>query len=155
MRQVLAQQLIDEEEKAKSTTALTGVSGAVRKNKPKPTPRILLTSLNKPKHQRRKNKPKHKPKPRDCEANAVSNEEQDGACNAEQTAHTKPAMAQESDADTCVICLDAESTHLLYPCGHQCVCESCATTLVDQDAAAPLCPVCREDIIGSCRVFKP
>merc|ERR1712008_233548 len=32
----------------------------------------------------------------------------------------------------CVVCLDAENTHALVPCGHKCVCNECADLLLEQ-----------------------
>ena len=32
----------------------------------------------------------------------------------------------QAGEEDCVICLDAPKTHILAPCGHQCVCGTCA-----------------------------
>jgi hypothetical protein len=37
------------------------------------------------------------------------------------------------------------------PCGHQCVCEACAEQLTN--TRTPMCPVCREPIIQTMKVF--
>jgi len=59
-------------------------------------------------------------------------------------------VTQEMPAVTeCVVCLDAARTHILVPCGHQCVCEDCASELSEGDA----CPVCRQQIVMKARVF--
>ncbi len=46
----------------------------------------------------------------------------------------------------CVVCQDAERTHMYYPCGHYCVCESCCKQCNNR------CPLCHRDA-GACKVF--
>eukprot|EP00929_Paragymnodinium_shiwhaense_P096967 TRINITY_DN58742_c0_g1_i1.p1 TRINITY_DN58742_c0_g1~~TRINITY_DN58742_c0_g1_i1.p1 ORF type:complete len:957 (-),score=226.41 TRINITY_DN58742_c0_g1_i1:67-2850(-) len=58
-----------------------------------------------------------------------------------------------SPADRCcVVCLDQEKTHAFVPCGHLCVCRSCADTLVAQRPHS-LCPVCRQVIQKELQIF--
>eukprot|EP00494_Astrolonche_serrata_P018311 UN18503 len=45
---------------------------------------------------------------------------------------------RESESHCC-ICLDDSPTHILIPCGHQCVCEECSRGLRK-------CPMCRKGI---------
>jgi hypothetical protein len=45
----------------------------------------------------------------------------------------------------CVLCLDAESSHILAPCGHMCVCGPCAFQLAEAKAS---CPLCRQSIVS-------
>jgi len=67
--------------------------------------------------------------------------------------------AAASDADNsggdveglCVVCIDADMTQLLFPCGHQCVCLACAETL---EGSTKECPVCRAVFMGFCTVYK-
>ena len=47
----------------------------------------------------------------------------------------------------CCVCLDAEAKQMLVPCGHLCVCLTCANTL-DGD-----CPKCRQKITGRVHVY--
>ena len=47
------------------------------------------------------------------------------------------------DRLVCVVCLGAEREVILLPCGHVCVCATCADTLL---AGGHLCPVCRGPI---------
>ena len=49
----------------------------------------------------------------------------------------------------CRVCLDAEASHAIVPCGHLCVCSACLTTLTGG------CPMCRGDIEGCLRVYRP
>jgi len=45
----------------------------------------------------------------------------------------------DADRNVCVVCMDAPVTHAFLPCGHRCVCESDANTLMAGDKACPLC----------------
>mmetsp|Transcript_20415 Transcript_20415/g.43147 ORF Transcript_20415/g.43147 Transcript_20415/m.43147 type:complete len:298 (-) Transcript_20415:783-1676(-) len=57
-------------------------------------------------------------------------------------------LQEENMEDNCVVCLDAAKTHLLVPCGHQCVCSCCARALSS-------CPICRAFLTGSAiKVYK-
>ena len=63
-----------------------------------------------------------------------------------------PEAASSSPAETsddCVVCMAAPKTHALVPCGHQCVCIRCAPTIQGMP-----CPICREVVVGFCRVFS-
>lgn len=57
-------------------------------------------------------------------------------------------QAQDSNAaadtswDECVVCLVAKKTHVCIPCGHQCVCSTCARNIVPNTPNS-LCPLCR------------
>jgi len=46
----------------------------------------------------------------------------------------------------CVVCLETPASHVVVPCGHQCLCQGCAPQVT-------LCPVCRSDIQQCMRVF--
>ena len=54
--------------------------------------------------------------------------------------------------EECVICMDGAKTHLLSPCGHQCVCAECAESLMER--LVPVCPTCRTPCERAIRVFK-
>ena len=57
----------------------------------------------------------------------------------------------DEDDGKCVICLDADATHVFIPCGHRCVCQEHAELLSSHQNG--LCPVCRIKIQGSMRVY--
>jgi hypothetical protein len=57
----------------------------------------------------------------------------------------------DSEETMCVVCFDAPKDHIIVPCGHQCVCARCAGQLTK--TRTPTCPVCREPIIQTMKVF--
>ncbi len=59
------------------------------------------------------------------------------------TAEVKPQISEES---RCAICIDVRNTHAFQPCGHKCVCASCA-------AKCQKCPICRADVTGTLKIF--
>jgi hypothetical protein len=62
-----------------------------------------------------------------------------------------PPAAPPSDEEMCVLCLDAPKDHIITPCGHQCVCGACAEKL--KRVKRPTCPICREPIAATFKVF--
>ena len=55
------------------------------------------------------------------------------------------------DENECIVCMEGVRTHAFVPCGHQCVCASCA----DGFARRPLvCPMCREKSMCVIPIFK-
>ena len=62
-----------------------------------------------------------------------------------------PAPHPDAEETMCVVCFDAPKDHIIVPCGHQCVCEACAEQLTN--TRTPMCPVCREPIIQTMKVF--
>ena len=57
------------------------------------------------------------------------------------------ARVSSRRATDCVVCMDAAATHALVPCGHKCVCESCASRL-------STCPTCRTPVQAHLRIFN-
>jgi hypothetical protein len=57
----------------------------------------------------------------------------------------------DAEETMCVVCFDAPKDHLIVPCGHQCVCAGCAEQLTN--TRTPTCPVCREPIQQTVKVF--
>jgi hypothetical protein len=57
----------------------------------------------------------------------------------------------DAEETQCVVCFDAPKDHIIVPCGHQCVCEACAEQLTK--TRTPTCPVCREPILQTMKVF--
>ena len=63
-------------------------------------------------------------------------------------ATSKPALAPgEASADNfCTVCWVEPRTHLVFPCGHKCLCEGCTATIGEH------CPMCQGPKVGVCRV---
>ena len=57
----------------------------------------------------------------------------------------------DAEETVCVLCLDAPKDHIITPCGHQCVCGACAEML--KRVKSPTCPICREPIAATFKVF--
>lgn len=53
----------------------------------------------------------------------------------------------EADSGLCVICWEGPKTHVVVPCGHQCVCDSCSSAIGQR------CPMCRGDVERVVKVF--
>jgi hypothetical protein len=62
-----------------------------------------------------------------------------------------PPVAIDAEETLCVVCFDAPKDHIIVPCGHQCVCAACAEQLTK--TRTPTCPVCREPIRETMKVF--
>jgi hypothetical protein len=62
-----------------------------------------------------------------------------------------PAPHPDAEETMCVVCFDAPKDHIIVPCGHMCVCASCAEQLTK--TRTPTCPVCREPIRETMKVF--
>ena len=60
----------------------------------------------------------------------------------------KPVNPTPADGShkLCVFCLVEPADHVLLPCGHVCVCKSCA-------ALVTTCPMCRADVSERKRVY--
>ena len=50
------------------------------------------------------------------------------------------SASSSSSASLCAVCLDAAITHVFVPCGHSCVCHSCADAIMGSKTACPICP---------------
>ena len=62
-----------------------------------------------------------------------------------------PAPHPDAEETQCVVCFDAPKDHAIVPCGHICVCAGCAEQLTK--TRTPTCPVCREPILQTMKVF--
>ena len=69
------------------------------------------------------------------------------AAAADMADRSPPAEPSAPSSSECVVCMDAPASHILAPCGHQCVCEACIN--VGQE-----CPMCREVVAFKMKVFK-
>ena len=80
----------------------------------------------------------------------------------EELLRLKRKKAKESggagDDQNCSVCLTNPLEMLLKPCGHICLCHQCLTLLLNNSygqpsSSQPKCPICREDVIDSERVY--
>ena len=82
-------------------------------------------------------------------ANALRMQQVQAQLGVPPAASTLQAAADEENM--CVVCFDAPKDHAIVPCGHQCVCASCAEQLTK--TRTPTCPVCRGPIRETMKVF--
>ena len=57
-----------------------------------------------------------------------------------------------AEVEECVVCMVNPRTHVLIPCGHQCICKDCVVRLRKLKPRA--CPVCRQPFTSEHQVFK-
>ena len=50
-------------------------------------------------------------------------------------------VAEDDESNMCVICISEDKSTVVMPCGHLCICKSCATEFAKKQN--PLCPICR------------
>jgi len=62
----------------------------------------------------------------------------------------KRSSAGPEELDECVICMDQRKTHIIAPCGHQCVCEACADRIMEKGEP---CPICRASVTMTMAVY--
>lgn len=90
--------------------------------------------------------------PSSLAATAPPPDDEDGDAAARTSTVPSPPPRTADDDDTCVVCMAGARTHLFVPCGHQCVCASCADVVLAKPP--PLCPLCRTDAMCAVQVFK-
>lgn len=56
------------------------------------------------------------------------------------------------DGQLCVICVMRRRRSAFIPCGHLVCCQGCAIAV--EREVAPKCPVCRQEIRNSVRIFE-
>ena len=64
------------------------------------------------------------------------------------TSRKSTSSTSASFSSECVVCLDKKSTHLIVPCGHKCLCKTCAAKINNS------CPMCRQKIQQTVAVFE-
>lgn len=63
-----------------------------------------------------------------------------------QRAERKVQVPEAQTSSECVICMDAQRTHICLPCGHFVMCDSCISLVAD-------CPICRTRVQSFVKVF--
>lgn len=69
----------------------------------------------------------------------------------QQTSVRGVGAAPAEQQPECSICMEAPPVMVLIPCGHRCVCETCASAV--RAAPSPRCPLCRAVVSGDQRVY--
>lgn len=64
-------------------------------------------------------------------------------------APSPPPKSDPEDEKLCSICMEGEKTHACLPCGHRCLCASCAEPLLKLET----CPICRVPVLMRARIF--
>lgn len=59
-------------------------------------------------------------------------------------------VAAQDDESSCVICMEFQNRVVLVPCGHKCLCISCAKS----QSAGYRCPICRVVATVACVVYN-
>ena len=60
-----------------------------------------------------------------------------------------PPESDPEDEKLCSICMEGEKTHACLPCGHRCLCASCAEPSLKLET----CPICRVPVLMCARIF--
>lgn len=74
-------------------------------------------------------------------------------CSNDDEDFPESAMIRRDAA--CVVCLDAPRTHAYVPCGHFCVCFSCAKQQAKSASKYSSCPVCQQPSTRVMKIFIP
>ena len=77
--------------------------------------------------------------------NSSKPQEIESALNSEAT-----VKESKDDDEVCVVCLDNKKTHAFNPCGHMCVCKTCADIIIQGDSN---CPMCRISVTNSLKIY--
>ncbi|KAH7547082.1 hypothetical protein FEM48_Zijuj01G0269400 [Ziziphus jujuba var. spinosa] len=78
-------------------------------------------------------------------------QESSAASNDTSEIHTEEETADVPDGELCVICLMRRRRSAFVPCGHRVCCQFCAISIVRE--GSPRCPVCRQEIRNSLRIY--
>ncbi|CAE8628462.1 unnamed protein product [Polarella glacialis] len=79
-------------------------------------------------------------------ASSASSSAKRTALISKQSAALPVCVPSESGGGECIVCMDLAASHVVVPCGHQCMCATCA-------ARVKICPVCRCKVQQCIRVF--
>jgi hypothetical protein len=74
-------------------------------------------------------------------------------CSNDDGHYPESTLIQRNAA--CVVCLDAPRTHAYVPCGHFCVCFSCAKQQAKSASKYSSCPVCQQPSTRVMKIFIP
>jgi len=72
-----------------------------------------------------------------------------------QTSVSSSTSSEATMKVECIVCHDSEAVRAVIPCGHHCLCDDCADTIVSSSDDAQLCPLCRGRIERTLTIFRP
>jgi hypothetical protein len=72
---------------------------------------------------------------------------------AELTRVARQSAGSGTEPRLCCICCVNPITHLFIPCNHFCVCGDCANIIMTTRSQDKKCPICRQPLRGSSRVY--
>eukprot|EP00030_Apusomonadida_sp_AF-17_P008526 a855556_50.p2 GENE.a855556_50~~a855556_50.p2 ORF type:complete len:164 (+),score=42.83 a855556_50:61-492(+) len=82
---------------------------------------------------------------------SLSFKPQGGVLGAGSAASTAEYDAVEMDESMeCCVCMEAPKSMAANPCGHRCVCATCASRLLETSG---LCPICRASISSFLKIY--
>jgi len=62
-------------------------------------------------------------------------------------------MEAKSNDKLCCICMKAQRECAFTPCGHRCVCTTCACFTIEGNDSKAQCPMCRAAVFGTLRIY--
>jgi len=60
-----------------------------------------------------------------------------------------PVPGEDGDSKECVVCLEGVKSHVVVPCGHLCLCDTCS-----QKFQKGNCPLCRQAVTMILKVYS-
>jgi len=74
-------------------------------------------------------------------------------CETEREEADEPADGKEGEGPPlCKVCTTEEPDSVLFPCGHQLICQGCARVLLGGNR--PVCPLCQQEVTKQVIMFK-
>jgi hypothetical protein len=73
-------------------------------------------------------------------------------CVMEKTTDWNTTSSSTAKIDDCVICHDNEAVRAIVPCGHHCLCDSCAAQVMT--SVPRTCPLCRESVQMTLKIYR-
>jgi hypothetical protein len=68
-----------------------------------------------------------------------------------EAADTHPTAADTQASSKCAVCLDGPLENIVLPCGHLCLCSTCAIRVAETRPSR--CPICRQAIASVTKVY--
>lgn len=99
--------------------------------------------------------PPRPPKPSSLMGKKEETKEPEKLQDSQEQKETKESKSDSAggsgdDSGLCVVCLSEPQTHIVVPCGHKCLCETCAQAVQKMGK----CPICQSPLQTIIRVFE-